>query len=112
MPVMTAFLLRPHFVHDAAVTALKLYSEAELKLIATLAAPGKAVEVRRDEPSFSMLLVQEPRRGCLSDPPRSTRVFGSAILNRPDRLIGARSPRLEGFHRPEPPRHRTVTFAP
>lgn len=50
-----------HYVHDAVLSARKLYSQAELELIAQLAAPWADVRVEHDWPAFSVLTVESPR---------------------------------------------------
>ena len=52
------------FLHDSVVTARKLYSLAELDLLARLAAPEARVEVRANHPGFSVLTVQADQGGC------------------------------------------------
>ena len=58
LPLFTALSLQRDFVHDAAITARRFYSEAELALIADIAAPGADVSVERAEPGYSVLHVR------------------------------------------------------
>jgi len=51
----SALLGSTRFLHDAVVTARRLYSEPELQLIAEMAAPEAAVGVRTVHPGFSVL---------------------------------------------------------
>ena len=46
------------FVHDSFVSARRFYSDAELSLVARLAAPGAGVTVERKEPGYSLLTVR------------------------------------------------------
>ncbi len=46
------------FVHDSFVSARRFYSDAELSLVARLAAPSAAVMVERKEPGYSLLTVR------------------------------------------------------
>lgn len=57
LPLVSALSLRVDFVHDAAVTGLRLYSEPELDLVARLAAPGAMVRVGPRGPHHSVLEV-------------------------------------------------------
>jgi hypothetical protein len=56
LPVVGLALSRD-FAHDSFVSARKFYSEAELDLIAELAAPGAVRRVRSHHPGFSVLTV-------------------------------------------------------
>ena len=57
LPLMAAVTLDRHHTHDALLSARKIYSEAELELVAELAAPDARVEVRRSDPGISVLSV-------------------------------------------------------
>jgi SAM-dependent methyltransferase len=50
---------RPQFLHDAIVTGRKLYSNAELDLIARIAAPSAHVEVKNARPGLSVIVVRK-----------------------------------------------------
>ncbi len=50
LPLLTSVSLRPYMVHDAVVSARKLYSELELSLIAAIAAPGSPALALRSLP--------------------------------------------------------------
>lgn len=60
LPLVTAVGLDRRFMHDSFVSARRFFAEAELALIARVAAPGARVEVRRSEPAFSILTVRYP----------------------------------------------------
>ena len=48
------------FVHDALVSARRLYAEAELELVASIAAPTARVSVGANGPFHSVLTVEYP----------------------------------------------------
>lgn len=57
LPALCAASFDRYFVHDAFVSMRRLYSEPELALIASIAAPHARVTVTTDHPYISMLLV-------------------------------------------------------
>ena len=61
LPALCMLSLDPYFTHDALVSARRFYAEAELELIANLAAPGARVSVRSDRPFLSVLTVEYPQ---------------------------------------------------
>ncbi|MBW1988000.1 MAG: methyltransferase domain-containing protein [Deltaproteobacteria bacterium] len=58
LPVVAAAYMRPAGVHDAWVTARKLYTQQELALAAKIAVPGAPVLVTRSGPFHSVLSVR------------------------------------------------------
>lgn len=62
LPAMCSLSLDPYFVHDAFVSIRRLYSDAELELVASIAAPDARVSVRNDGPFISVLSVEYPQR--------------------------------------------------
>ena len=60
VPALGVFTLDPWFTHDAFVSARRFYAEAELELIARIAAPAARVSVRESWPLLSVLTVDFP----------------------------------------------------
>jgi SAM-dependent methyltransferase len=58
LPMLAAVTLDRYHTHDALLSARRMHAEAELALIAELAAPGAKVEVHRSPPGFSILSVE------------------------------------------------------
>ncbi len=63
LPALCLLSLDRFFAHDALVSTRRFYAEAELQLIAEIAAPRARVEVRSDGPFVSMLSVEYDPRG-------------------------------------------------
>lgn len=57
LPAICSLSLDPYFVHDAFVSVRRLYADAELELVASIAAPDARVSVRSDGPFISVLTV-------------------------------------------------------
>ena len=57
LPTLCALSLDPYFTHDAWISMRRLHAEAELELIASIAAPGARVSVRSHRGILSMLEV-------------------------------------------------------
>lgn len=62
-PALAALTLRPTHTHDAFVSARKFYPQAELALIAEIAAPCARVSVERAMPAFSVLRIEYQPEG-------------------------------------------------
>lgn len=57
VPLTAALTGRGHLLHDAAITARKLYTETELGEIAALAAPDARVQIAHDRPGYTVMSV-------------------------------------------------------
>jgi len=57
LPMTVSLWRTPHFVHDAFLSARRFYADAELELIATMAAPTADVRVRAAQPGMTQLNV-------------------------------------------------------
>ena len=58
VPGIAALTLRPSFVHDAWITARRLFSQSELRLVGRLACPSADVQVFRHDVGFSVVQVR------------------------------------------------------
>ena len=58
LPVFPALTLKSHFVHDAWITARRLFSEVELDIVARIAAAGSRHWVATSHPAVSVLTVR------------------------------------------------------
>ncbi len=63
LPLLCSVSLDRYFVHDAFVSVRRLYAEAELELVASIAAPRARVEVTNDGPFISVLTIEYPALG-------------------------------------------------
>lgn len=64
LPALCSLSLDRYFVHDAFVSVRRLYAEAELELVASIAAPRARVTVESDGPFISVITVEYPTAGA------------------------------------------------
>ena len=57
LPTIALVGLDRHFARDAWISARRFYSEAELELVARIAAPGATVTTRSETPLTTVLTV-------------------------------------------------------
>lgn len=62
LPALCGLSFDRYFVHDAFVSMRRLYADAELELVASIAARGARISLSADGPFITMLTVEYPHR--------------------------------------------------